>query len=287
MSSAALEPQPFSAGSKPALAGEAMGEGPPVVLLHGLTATRRQVVHGSRVLPRKGFRAIQYDARGHGESDPAPSGQSYGYPELVADLDEVLHSAVGERPVVLGGHSMGAQTAIAFALANPERVAGLVAIGPSFPGFLDQEVLGGWEELAQGLEQGGVDGFLEALERQGVDARWRDSILRFTRERMEAHRHLDAVVEALRQVPRSPPFESLDELEFLDLPVLVVASHDVADPGHPYAVAEAYAARLPRSRLVSEAEGQSPLAWQGGRLSREIVAFCAEPQVSGRLEEGT
>jgi hypothetical protein len=129
-----------------------------------------------------------------------------------------------------------------------------------------------------------VEGFLEVIDRQGLDPAWRDSILRFTRERMETHKLLDAVARALREVPRSTPFESMDELEFLDLPALVVASHDVADPGHPYAVAEAYAERLPRSRLISEDEGESPLAWQGGRLSREIAAFSAEPAVAGRLE---
>jgi hypothetical protein len=58
------------------------------------------------------------------------------------------------------------------------------------------------------------------------------------------------------------------------VPALVVASHDDADPGHPRGIAEAYAAHLPDSRLVGEAEGESPLAWQGGRLSREIAAFC-------------
>ena len=85
-----------------------------------------------------------------------------------------------------------------------------------------------------------------------------------------------ALVEALREVPRSRPFESLEELERLEVPALVVASHDDADPGHPYATAAAYAERLPRARLVSEGEGESPLAWQGGKLSREIAAFYAE-----------
>ena len=58
-----------------ALAGEEVGEGPPIVLLHGLTATRRYVVHGSLALRAPGYRQISYDARGHGESDPAPRGQ--------------------------------------------------------------------------------------------------------------------------------------------------------------------------------------------------------------------
>jgi pimeloyl-ACP methyl ester carboxylesterase len=47
------------------------GEGIPVVLLHGLTATHRYVVMGSRSLERSGHRVIAYDARGHGRSDPA------------------------------------------------------------------------------------------------------------------------------------------------------------------------------------------------------------------------
>jgi hypothetical protein len=62
------------------------------------------------------------------------------------------------------------------------------------------------------------------------------------------------------------------------VPTLVVASRDAADPGHPYAIAAEYAERIPGAQLTSEAEGQSPLAWQGGRLSREIENFCRELQ---------
>ena len=55
------------------LAGEEAGEGIPVVLLHGLTATRRYVVMGSRALERSGHRVISYDARGHGQSSTLES----------------------------------------------------------------------------------------------------------------------------------------------------------------------------------------------------------------------
>jgi len=46
------------------LSGSEDGDGVPVVLLHGLTATRRYVVMGSRNLARDGHRVIAYDARG-------------------------------------------------------------------------------------------------------------------------------------------------------------------------------------------------------------------------------
>jgi pimeloyl-ACP methyl ester carboxylesterase len=268
---------PFSAGQSPAIRGEQAGEGPPLVLCHGITATRRAVLHGSRRLERAGKAVIAYDARGHGESDPAPNGSGYGYPELVGDLETVVAEQVGEGAFLLAGHSMGAHTAVSYALRHPERIAGLVVIGPTYTGTVGVESLAYWDGLSAALERDGIDGFVDYIDRQqGIDPAWRDSVLRFTRERMLRHNHLGALVVALREVPRSSPFGALEELEQLDLPALVVASHDAADPGHPYATAVTYAERLPRARLVSEAEGQSPLAWQGGRLSREIAAFAEE-----------
>jgi 3-oxoadipate enol-lactonase len=269
---------PFVVAGEPQLRGEEAGEGPPIVLCHGITATRRQVLHGSRTLERAGHRVISYDARGHGESDPAPSGAGYGYPELVADLERVVAARVGVgRRHALAGHSMGAHTAVAYAFAHPERLSALVVIGPVYEG----EELGArsrayWDGLAEALERQGVEGFVEYVGReQAADPAWRDSVRRFTRERMLAHRHLDAVAAALRETPASRPFGSLEELGRLAVPTLVVASGDAADPGHPRAVAEAYAQRIPGARLAIEAEGTSPLAWQGGRLSREIAAFLA------------
>lgn len=270
-------PTAFLAAGEPAIRGEAAGEGPPVVLCHGITATRRYVVHGSRTLERAGHRVVSYDARGHGESDPAPAGEGYGYPRLVADLERVVAAEVGEGRFVLAGHSMGAHTAVAYALRHPERLSGLVAIGPVYAGEIEPRSLEYWDGLAAALEEGGVDAFVDYVGRhQGTDPAWRQSVLRFTRARMLLHRRPEALVAALREVPRSRPFGSMDELARLELPALVVASHDAADPGHPYAAAAAYAERLPQATLVSEEEGDSPLAWQGGRLSRELADFYAK-----------
>jgi pimeloyl-ACP methyl ester carboxylesterase len=279
----AAESRPFSIGPGPTLQGERVGEGPPVILCHGITATRRYVLHGSKALARAGYDVIVYDARGHGESDPAPVGESYGYPELVGDLERVVESQVGDGRILLGGHSMGAHTAIAYALRRPERVAGLALVGPVYTGEIEQSSLDYWDGLAAALETGGVDGFVAYIDgRQGIDSRWRDSVLRFTRQRLLLQRHPEALAVALREVTRSRPFGSLDELGALEVPTLVVASNDEADPGHPYEAAAAYAEALPNARLLSEDEGESPLAWQGGKLSRALAAFYAEALSSAR-----
>jgi len=271
----------FAVGPAPVIRGSAAGEGTPIVLCHGLTASRRYVVQGSRFLERAGHRVLIYDARGHGESDPAPAGQSYGYPELIADLGRVVDAEVGDGRFLLGGHSMGAHTAVGYALAHPERLSGLVIVGPTYTGEISDSTLEYWDGLATALERGGIDGFLEYLMREsGVADAWRDGVSRASRQRMELHRNLGEMARALRETPASRPFGSLVDLVRLQVPTLVVASHDEADPGHPYEVAEAYAATLPNARLISEDEGQSPLAWQGGRLSREISLFALEPDVA-------
>jgi len=286
LASERLEPSPFAVASAGVeLSGEEVGEGPPVVLLHGLTATRRYVLHGSVALARRGCRLVSYDARGHGESSPAPEGGGYGYDALTDDLRAVLADrAPGARPV-LAGHSMGCHTAVAHALDHADEVAALVLAGPVTLGLpATEESLAYWDRLADGFERGGVDGFMEAYEASLEAAPdWTETALRITRQRMQLHRHPEGVVRALREVPRSLPFEGLEELETLDVPALVVASYDEADPGHPYAIAEAWAERLPAGRLISEEPGKSPLAWQGGRLSRAIGDFLDEPRVQERL----
>jgi pimeloyl-ACP methyl ester carboxylesterase len=213
---------------------------------------------------------IAYDARGHGESSPAPE---YGYDALARDLLAVLDHAAIER-AVLAGASMGAHTIAAFALAHPERVSALVAITPAFEPDGDPD-LERWDRLSDGLREGGVDGFVAAYGDPAVPEQWRDTVRTVLRQRLSAHAHPDAVADALRAVPRSRPFESWDDLAGLDVPAVVVASRDEADPGHPYAVGERWARAIPGAELRSEEPGRSPLAWQGGQLSRVIAETAA------------
>jgi pimeloyl-ACP methyl ester carboxylesterase len=257
-----------------ALAGEEAGEGVPVVLLHGLTATRRYVVMGSRNLERGGHRVIAYDARGHGRSAPAADPEEYGYEVLAADLLAVLDGRAIER-AVLAGASMGAHTIVRFALEHPERAAALVLVTPAFDPEHHRDGLERWDSLSRGLREGGVDGFVAAYGEPRVPEAWRETVKKVLRQRLSAHEHPEAVADALRVVPRSPAFAAWDELRALELPVAVVASRDEADPDHPYATGERYAESIPQARLVSEEPGKSPLAWQGGQLSRVIAETAA------------
>jgi pimeloyl-ACP methyl ester carboxylesterase len=252
------------------LSGEEAGEGPAIVLLHGLTATRRYVVMGSTALQRAGHRVIAYDARAHGRSDGAREPGDYGYARLAADLLAVLDERRVER-AVLAGASMGAHTLVAFALAHPERVAGLAVLTPAFDPEEDQEDrLERWDRLSRGLREGGVEGFVEAYGTPPVPEKWRPTIDRVLHQRLAAHEHPDALADALRAVPRSRPFERWEDLAAIDAPAVVVASRDEIDPEHPYATGERYADAIPGARLVSEAPGASPLAWQGAQVSRVI-----------------
>jgi pimeloyl-ACP methyl ester carboxylesterase len=266
-----------------ALSGQEAGESggpasssPPIVLLHGLTATRRYVVMGSRVLERSGLRVVSYDARGHGHSAPAPDRSAYGYERLARDLLAVL-DALGIDCAVLTGASMGAHTIVRFALDHPERVAALGLITPAYDPDADTtgpDAYADWDALAEGLREEGVDGFLAAYDFSTVPSTWRGTVETVVRQRLSAHDHPEAVADALEVVPRSRPFERIEELAAIQAPALVVASRDEADPGHPLAVGERYAQAIPGARLVVEDAGQSPLAWQGGQLSKVLLELA-------------
>jgi pimeloyl-ACP methyl ester carboxylesterase len=271
------EPHPFqvvrtlSGGERLVLDGEVAGDGPPVVLLHGLSATRRNVVQGSRALLRRGYRLIAYDARGHGASSPAPA---YDYAGLIEDLEAVLAELEVERAALVGS-SMGAATAMAFAMRHPERSAAVVQITPAYNGAARTGNVddGAWDAMADGLEQGGVDAFVDVAQPVGAGEGWKRIAREAVRQRMERHEHPLEIAKALRSVPRSAAWEGLDALRDVQVPVLIVASRDEMDTLHPLAIAEEYERRLPDAELMVEDEGKSPLAWQGARLSGVIADF--------------
>src|SRR5690242_1840457 len=97
-------------------------DGPTVLLAHGWTCSITFWTKQVDDLVRNGIRVIAYDQRGHGSSGPAgPAGHT---PQaLPDDLSAVVDSArVRGRKVILGGHSMGAMTLIAFGARHPEQL---------------------------------------------------------------------------------------------------------------------------------------------------------------------
>jgi pimeloyl-ACP methyl ester carboxylesterase len=255
-------------------AGDPESAAPPLVLAHGLTAARRYVVHGSKLLSRSGYRVIAYDARGHGDSNPAPDRTEYAYADLVADLGRLLDQLELER-VVLAGSSMGAATTLAFALEQPERVAALVQITPAHLGLpqTGDDELARWDALADGLERDGPEGFLRVYGDPPVAPRFRKLVLEAIRQRLERHVNPGAVADAIRVVVRSKAFDGVPALQQVSAPTLIVASSDELDPDHPYEVARLYVEHIEGAELVSEEPGASPLAWRGAALSRAIDDF--------------
>ena len=184
----------------------------------------------------------------------------------------MIASLEGGPPVVIGA-SMGAHTALALALEQPALLAGLVLVTPAHDPESPRGDLEHWDALARGLREGGIEGFVSAYGIERLPAAWRDTVETVLRQRIAGHEHPDAVADALEAVPRSRPFERWDQLHSIAVPAIVVASRDEADPSHPFALGRRYAEEIPGARFVVEEQGRSPLAWQGGQLSRLLLDF--------------
>jgi pimeloyl-ACP methyl ester carboxylesterase len=264
------------AGVRLAVCQSGPADGPAVVLLHGVTMTRDYVLMGSDAVERNGFSVIAYDARGHGRSTAPADPGDYGYASLCADLGAVLDAMDVERALLVGG-SMGCHTALRFAIDNPERVVGVVAITPAFdperhPNESDLEVA---DRLAEAVRSDGADGYVAALQEIG-DPAMAMSFPALTYRRLAQHRDLNAVADAVQANLREAPFESFGDLATVSAPALVVGSRDKLDPRHPYELARSYAAALPNSRFETEPEGRAPIAWNGRKLARLVLGLASE-----------
>ncbi len=115
------------------------GEGPDVVLIHGVTGDLSTwYLHVMPALAKE-VRVTAYDLRGHGYSEMTPSG--YTSANMAADLHGLLDSLGIERAHLVG-HSFGAAVALHCAVLYPERVDSLVLADlwiPALRSFADLE----------------------------------------------------------------------------------------------------------------------------------------------------
>jgi pimeloyl-ACP methyl ester carboxylesterase len=107
-----------------AIAVSDVGDGPPVVLLHGLACGQRMWFHQVRAL-RSRFRVVTYDQRGHGGTDAPSVATGYSAALLGRDLVVVLDALKIERAAIVG-FSLGGGPALALAASKPARVSRLV-----------------------------------------------------------------------------------------------------------------------------------------------------------------
>ncbi len=109
------------------IAYETIGAGPPLVLLHGASTSGRSTFAAQVPALATAFQLFLPDARGHGATawDVANGFQA----EWLVDDLEAFVDALGLATFHLLGYSMGAMTALGFAVRTPERLRTLAVVG--------------------------------------------------------------------------------------------------------------------------------------------------------------
>jgi pimeloyl-ACP methyl ester carboxylesterase len=250
------------------IAYEVHGEGDRVlVLVHGLLMNRHMFDRLAPAMAARGNRVVTVDLLGHGDSDRPPEMVHYGMNFFSRQVIGLLdHLEVEEA--VIGGTSLGANTALTVTRWAPERVRGMMVEMP----VLDNALLGVsiiFTPILLGLRFGEP-----LLKRTSALAR------RIPRTNYVLDLWLDlarqepapstAVLEGLFLGPGAPHH---DERVHMQQPTLVIGHH--ADPLHPFSDSGMLAEELPNARLI---EANSILEWRlsPDRLDAELASFLDE-----------
>ncbi|MEV0183220.1 alpha/beta hydrolase [Streptomyces sp. NPDC050625] len=227
-----------------------VGQGDPVVLLHGLGGDRHQALG---LLPADApLQRIVPEMPGHGATDlldHEPVSFPY-FAALVADLLDTL--AAADRcttPVTVAGVSMGAGVALALAAQRPDLVERMVLIRPSWLDVSPAPNLAVFETVAGLLGRRGPIAGKDAYQKTATHRELEHhapamalSVLgQFTRPNAVAH------ARVLAEMPHSLPLPDRDSYKRLRVPALVlVAPHD---PVHAEQIGSTIASWLPRASL--------------------------------------
>ena len=235
-----IEPQYFEARDGVRLAWREMGEGAPVVLLHGLfsSAEVNWIKFGtaSRVAA-DGFSVIMPDLRVHGSS-AAPHGAEHYPPDVLVDDLQDLVAHLGLADFDLGGFSLGARTSVRAVVAGmrPKR---LILGGMGLAG------LAGWQRRGQFFKRVIAD--YESAKR-GDDTWLSVQFMKTMKvDRIAAGHLLDSFTDT-----------APDALAALTMPVLVVCGDKDQDNGSAgelvAALADARLATIPGTHMSSVTE---------------------------------
>ena len=115
-----------------------VGQGPPLLLLHGLGASKITWLPILSALAED-YRVIVPDLPGHAESDKPAADYS---PRFYARVARHLLDAMGVEQAAVLGNSLGGRIGLEMALRSPSRVSSLTLLDPSVPGFRWRYVMG-------------------------------------------------------------------------------------------------------------------------------------------------
>jgi pimeloyl-ACP methyl ester carboxylesterase len=226
---------------------ESNGEGPCVIFAHGFAGSARNFRPQAKALAAT-HRVVTYDARGHARSEAPSEPEVYDFERLIDDYERVA----GERqaPVVASGLSLGAATALGFALRRPERVRALILASP--PGGSDDPKRRGWAlRFADAIEQKG-------LEAAGAEFVWGErarfdprgaALIRAGFMEHPPHALAHILRRSLAELPG--PTRLGPELARLSRPVLVVTG---SEDGSSEESSRALVDLLPHAELVEIAD---------------------------------
>lgn len=115
----------------------ASGDGPTIILIHGLAASLYDWNLLIPPLVSSGYRTLALDLLGHGESAKPEGAEHYHVEALYVYFKDWIDELKLEAPFLLVGHSLGGYLSLKYAHHHPERVRGLVLIDPFYsPGQL-------------------------------------------------------------------------------------------------------------------------------------------------------
>ncbi len=198
---------------------EADGSGEPaLVLAHGFGGSARNFGPQARAF-RDRFRVVRYDARGHSRSDAPDDPAAYTPATFVDDLRHVI----GAAPAVVGGLSMGAVTALRYALEHPVHALVIAA----FPARTPTSYTSIANRLADAIEADGIEAAGERFV-WGPDSGLDMEAARFVRQGLLEHTP-HGLAHTLRGViaVQPAPSDLVGRLTGLTAPTLVVVGeHD-------------------------------------------------------------